>query len=235
MPILTEASVNHIISVLSEKGLDYWWVGPVEEFTSPDLAKKGISYVKGTDTMDVWFDSGTSWASLQKALIEQNQGHRVPIADVYLEGSDQHRGWFQSSLLTSIAITGDAPFSTIITHGFVLDEKGHKMSKSIGNVISPLTIINGGNDKAKEPGYGADTLRFWAASAGYTKEVHISQNIIANSAESLRKIRNTLRYLLGNLAWTGDDQVTDGGKLLHLSFVSHIRDGDAGRSTMVCV
>lgn len=139
-PILNDESLSHILNILAEKGTSYWWDGPIEEFISPEIAATHCpeALVKGTDTMDVWFDSGTSWSLIESA-----------IADVYLEGSDQHRGWFQSSLLTAVAATeGDkpvtAPFRKLITHGFVLDEKGRKMSKSLGNVISPLTVINGG-------------------------------------------------------------------------------------------
>ena len=138
--ILDDDSLSHILGVLAEKGTSYWWDGPIQEFMSPKVAAKysAESLVKGTDTMDVWFDSGTSWS-----LMEDR------VADVYLEGSDQHRGWFQSSLLTAVAASDEhqapsAPFRKLITHGFVLDEKGRKMSKSLGNVISPLTVINGG-------------------------------------------------------------------------------------------
>jgi len=137
-PILDGESLSHILNVLAEKGTSYWWDGPVEEFMSPAIAAIHTpeSLTKGSDTMDVWFDSGTSWS-----LMGDN------VADVYLEGSDQHRGWFQSSLLTSVAAADGnirAPFRKLITHGFMLDEKGRKMSKSLGNVISPLTVINGG-------------------------------------------------------------------------------------------
>lgn len=200
---LSPSSITRIIEVLKEKGMDHWWTGPVEDFLCPELKSTSRAFYKGTDTMDVWFDSGSSWASLKDRLLP-SKAVRTPLADVYLEGSDQHRGWFQSSLLTSIAVSGSSPYSTVITHGFVLDEKGVKMSKSVGNVISPLTVINGGKDKAKEPALGADALRFWAASAGYTKEVNISIGILQNASEGLRKIRNTVRFILGNLAHSQD-------------------------------
>lgn len=109
---------------------------------------------KGEDTMDVWFDSGSSWAG----VLGSRAGLQAP-ADLYLEGSDQHRGWFQSSLLTSVAVTGSAPFKTVLTHGFVLDEKGLKMSKSVGNVVDPSQVIEGGKNVKTEPPYGADVLR----------------------------------------------------------------------------
>lgn len=201
---ISDDVIEHILAVLEERGIDHWWEGPVEDFVPTALAATGRKYRKGTDTMDVWFDSGTSWTGLQESLKDEHDLHsRKAIADVYLEGSDQHRGWFQSSLLTSISVAGRAPFSNVVTHGFVLDSQGVKMSKSVGNVISPLTVINGGKDKAKQPAFGADVLRFWAASSSYTRDVNMSQGLVATSAEVLRKIRNTLRFILGNLNGVG--------------------------------
>jgi isoleucyl-tRNA synthetase len=120
-------------------------------------------------------------------------------ADVYLEGSDQHRGWFQSSLLTCVAVHGFAPYKKVITHGFVLDEQGRKMSKSLGNVVDPLLVINGGKNPQKEPAYGADVLRLWVASVNYTDDVPLGNTILNQMADVYRKIRNTARFLLGNL------------------------------------
>merc|ERR1719454_2582999 len=120
--------------------------------------------------------------------------------DLYLEGSDQHRGWFQSSLLTSVAVNGYAPYKTVLTHGFVLDEKGYKMSKSLGNVIDPNLVINGGKDLKKQPGYGADVLRLWVSSVNYASDVCIGEGIIKQIFESYRKLRNTARYLIGSLS-----------------------------------
>ena len=145
--------------------------------------------------MDVWFDSGSSWAGVASERDELDYP-----ADMYLEGSDQHRGWFQSSLLTSVAVNDKAPYKTVLTHGFVLDEKGFKMSKSLGNVIDPLYVIEGGNNKKLEPAYGADVLRLWVASVDYSGDVGIGPNIIKQTFESYRKLRNTARYVLGNLA-----------------------------------
>ena len=141
---------------------------------------------KGTDTLDVWFDSGCSWCTYEG------------VADVCLEGTDQHRGWFQSSLLTSIATRSIAPYKIVITHGFVLDAKGRKMSKSIGNVIDPMSIIEG------DAALGVDTLRLWVAQSDYTSDVTVSPTILKHVSESLRKIRSTIRFLLGNI---GYDQV----------------------------
>jgi len=147
--VLDSRSVDHVLSVLESKGTDYWWHGPVDEFIPPYLRKDGVSlsseWRKGTDTMDVWFDSGTSWSMLTRL-----RGDNEVLADVCVEGSDQHRGWFQSQLLTFIGSLHHAddqpiaPYRTLVTHGMVLDESGKKMSKSLGNIIRPETIIRGG-------------------------------------------------------------------------------------------
>jgi len=142
----------------------------------------------------VWFDSGSSWAAVASA-----RPQLACPADMYLEGSDQHRGWFQSSLLTSVAANGDAPYGTVLTHGFVLDEKGYKMSKSLGNVVDPALIIEGGNNKKTQPAYGADVLRLWVASSNYAADVCIGDSIIKQTSDAYRKLRNTARFMLGNL------------------------------------
>ncbi len=127
------------------------------------------------------------------------------MADLYLEGSDQHRGWFQSSLLTSIAAKDQPPFGSVITHGFVLDEKGRKMSKSIGNVVDPISIIRGSDDNSLQP-LGVDVLRLWVASSEYTHDIGVSKTILNHVSESMRKIRTTIRFLLGNLGdWDGKE------------------------------
>ena len=223
--VLSEESVSHIMSVIQERGTDAWWTDD-ESFdtlwTSPVLQKKfsQSSFRRGTDTMDVWFDSGTSWTQTENT--EQASGSHV--ADVYLEGTDQHRGWFQSSLLTYIAhqdktsghLRPKAPFKTLITHGFALDEEGRKMSKSIGNVISPDEIIQGTllpplkkKNKNKTPelpdtkvsydAMGPDALRLWAASCDYTKDVIVSQIVLKAINATLAKYRVTFKLLLGIL------------------------------------
>jgi isoleucyl-tRNA synthetase len=144
--LLDTESLEHILSILDAKGTNYWWDGPVEEFIPPHLRKDDIQasqiWRKGTDTMDVWFDSGSSWSMLDNLTSERRE---IP-ADVCVEGSDQHRGWFQSQLLTCVGSSAQAkpPYKTLITHGMVLDQSGKKMSKSLGNIIRPITIINGG-------------------------------------------------------------------------------------------
>jgi isoleucyl-tRNA synthetase len=120
-------------------------------------------------------------------------------ADLYLEGSDQHRGWFQSSLLTSVAVNGHAPYKRVLTHGFTLDEKGRKMSKSLGNVVDPAVLVEGGKNEKQEPAYGADVLRLWVSSVDYSADVPLGPGIVKQLADVYRKVRNTARYLLGNL------------------------------------
>jgi len=192
--LLTEATLAHIRSVIAEHGSDAWFTMEVEELLPEALKAEAAMYVRGKDTMDVWFDSGSSWAG----VVSAREGLSFP-ADLYLEGSDQHRGWFQSSLLTSVAAQGVPPYKQVLTHGFVLDEKGTKMSKSIGNVVDPLEIINGGKNLKQKPAYGADVLRLWVASVDYTSDVCIGDNIIKQVFESYRRLRNTARYLIGNL------------------------------------
>ncbi|WRX16504.1 Aminoacyl-tRNA synthetase [Theobroma cacao] len=189
-PLMNKETIDHIKSIIAQKGSDVWWYMKVEDLLPDKYRNKASEYEKGTDTMDVWFDS-----------------------DLYLEGTDQHRGWFQSSLLTSIATKGirvenklltlyskgRAPYSSVITHGFVLDEKGFKMSKSLGNVMDPRTVIEGGQNHKDAPGYGADILRLWVSSVDYTGDVMIGPQILCQMSDIYRKLRGTLRYLLGNL------------------------------------
>jgi isoleucyl-tRNA synthetase len=192
--LLDDHTLEHIEKLFAEQGSDAWWKLEEKDLL-PDMYKdEADNWKKGTDTMDVWFDSGSSWAGVAKG----RQELAYP-ADLYLEGSDQHRGWFQSSLLTSVAVNDQAPYKAVLTHGFVLDEKGFKMSKSLGNVVNPMEVIEGGNNKKADPAYGADVLRLWVASVDYSGDVCIGKNIIKQTFESYRKLRNTARYLIGNL------------------------------------
>ncbi|MBW4638164.1 MAG: isoleucine--tRNA ligase [Gloeocapsa sp. UFS-A4-WI-NPMV-4B04] len=192
VPLLTEETINYVQAIFAKHGSDAWYSMSVDELL-PEKYRNG-NYRKGTDTMDVWFDSGSSWA----AVLQQREELQYP-ADIYLEGSDQHRGWFQSSLLTSVATNGKAPYRTVLTHGFTLDEQGRKMSKSQGNVIDPAIVIEGGKNQKSEPPYGADVLRLWVSSVDYSSDVPISKNILKQMSDAYRKIRNTARFLLGNL------------------------------------
>nr|XP_029119414.1 isoleucine--tRNA ligase, chloroplastic/mitochondrial isoform X3 [Elaeis guineensis] len=193
-PLITVETIAHIKAIVSNKGSDAWWYMSTEELLPHKYRNKASDYQKGTDTMDVWFDSGSSWA----AVLGKRDGLSFP-ADLYLEGTDQHRGWFQSSLLTSIASTGKAPYSCVITHGFVLDEKGLKMSKSLGNVVDPEIVITGGKNTKNEPAYGADVLRLWVSSVDYAGDVMIGPQILRQMSDIYRKLRGTLRFLLSNL------------------------------------
>ena len=166
---------------MEQEGIDAWFELDAAEL----LGEEAASYDKVSDTLDVWFDSGVSHA----CVLRQREGLQVP-ADLYLEGSDQHRGWFQSSLLTGIAIDGAAPYKTVLTHGFTVDSDGRKMSKSIGNIIAPKSVMND---------MGADVLRLWVAATDYRGELTVSDEIFKRTADSYRRIRNTARFLLSNL------------------------------------
>jgi isoleucyl-tRNA synthetase len=190
--IMTQETIDHVKTIFADRGSNAWW-----EMDSDDLLPesfRGRDLRKGLDTMDVWFDSGTSWAS-----VAAGRNTLSYPADLYLEGSDQHRGWFQSSMLTSIATRGEAPYKSVLTHGFVLDEQGMKMSKSTGNGIDPLVVITGGKNQKTDPPYGADVLRLWVASVDYTGDVLIGPQILKQVSDNYRKLRNTVRYMLGNL------------------------------------
>lgn len=191
--LLNEVTMKHFEKCVAELGSDCWWTLTVQELL-PAEYQDGRQWVRGYDTLDVWFDSGTSWfAALQPRLCEDastaitDPQHAV-VASLCVEGSDQHRGWFQSSLLTSVASNGRAPYERILSHGFVLDEDGRKMSKSIGNVMDPAVVINGGADKKLEPPYGADVIRVWAASTDYTRDVVIGPTTLAAASSTLRKV-----------------------------------------------
>jgi isoleucyl-tRNA synthetase len=172
--------------LLVEKiGVEAWFSLDVDAFLNEHAPENAEQYKKVTDTLDVWFDSGTTHAS----VLKRREALNYP-ADLYLEGSDQHRGWFQSSLLTGCAIDGRAPYDALLTHGFVVDGKGKKMSKSKGNVVAPQKVIDT---------YGADILRLWVASTDYSGELTISDEILKRVSDSYRKIRNTLRFLLANV------------------------------------
>ncbi|OBA23596.1 isoleucyl-tRNA synthetase [Metschnikowia bicuspidata var. bicuspidata NRRL YB-4993] len=191
-----------IVERLGVLGTDQWFV-PEENISRwlPDHIN-GSEYYKGKDTMDVWFDSGTSWSTLINLDGRASKKH---LADVYIEGSDQHRGWFQSSLLNKIIASGDgetfqavAPYKKIITHGFTLDKENDKMSKSKGNVIVPSEIVSGGKNTSI-PTLGVDGLRLWVASSNYTQDVSVSSEVLRRVLENVKKLRVTFKFILGNL------------------------------------
>jgi isoleucyl-tRNA synthetase len=219
--VLTTESVDHIIKIIEERGIDAWWADRENDpaWIAPYLLQSGSveDFRRGTDTMDVWFDSGTSWSQLPGGVPSNGQ----PLADLYLEGTDQHRGWFQSSILTRIAyqkseqndLAPTSPFRSLITHGFTLDHKGKKMSKSEGNVIAPEEIIGGvaepGNDsqgsrtkrkaRGSKASLGPDALRMWVASSDFTKDVIVSDTIVRSIHGALHKYRVSFKLLLGGL------------------------------------
>jgi len=202
--IINDTTINAVKEVFRVKGSDAWF-----ELEAKEILPEGFKCECGSDNiskekdiMDVWFDSGTSYS-----VLKSSEELKWP-ADLYLEGSDQHRGWFQSSLLTSVATTGRAPYKAVLTHGFVVDGEGRKMSKSLGNVINPFDLI-------KE--YGADVLRLWVISADYRSDISISFNIMKQLSEVYRKIRNTARFLLGNLYdFDPDKDMVEYAKLLEI-------------------
>ncbi|MBM5815626.1 MAG: isoleucine--tRNA ligase, partial [Cyanobacteria bacterium K_Offshore_surface_m2_239] len=199
--LLDKESLDHLQALIAAHGSDVWWERTEAELLPPSRAAEADQWRKGTDTMDVWFDSGSSWAGVLGGLTpsaDAPTGLNYP-ADLYLEGSDQHRGWFQSSLLTSVAVHGHAPYNKVLTHGFVLDEKGRKMSKSLGNVVDPAVLVEGGANEKQAPAYGADVLRLWVSSVDYSADVPLGPGIVKQLADVYRKVRNTARYLLGNL------------------------------------
>src|SRR5580765_2580980 len=201
--VLTQELCNHVAAIFEKEGSDAWFIRPVDELvpvtlTCPDCA--GHDFAREEDILDVWFDSGVSWAS----VVEQDPrlGGR---ADLYLEGSDQHRGWFHTALLTSLATRGRAPYDSVLTHGFTLDGKGRKMSKSLGNVIAPQEIMKKS---------GAEILRLWAAAEDFREDVRISDEILSRLVEAYRRLRNTARFLISNLY--DFDPVKDGVQIQDL-------------------
>ncbi|KAL0861352.1 hypothetical protein ABMA27_008905 [Loxostege sticticalis] len=189
--VVDERIIDRLCSLIETKGPDVWWTCDVKDLLPDDVLEqyklKHEEITKGQDIMDIWFDSGISWSALDGVK-----------AQLYCEGYDQLTGWFQASLLTSLALTGGAPYKSIFVHGFVVDDKKRKMSKSIGNVIEPATIIHGGKDKNNQPAYGVDTLRWWVAShATQHSQIVISKKLLDDCQSEVIRIRNILKYLLG--------------------------------------
>lgn len=192
--LITPEIIEHLYELFKVHSSDIWWDKSAEELLADLPANLKQQYgigqrllEKEMDIMDVWFDSGITHTAVVKA--RQEELGDLPV-EMYLEGSDQHRGWFQSSLLTSVMLYGKAPYKNVLTHGFVLDESGRKMSKSLGNVVDPNTVIRE---------YGADVLRLWVASVDYTNDVRIGKGTLHQMAEIYKKVRNTVRFILGNL------------------------------------
>ena len=175
--------IEQVAQLIEQQGIDAWF----ELDPKTLLGDEADDYMQVKDTLDVWFDSGVS----HSAVLHRREGYAdYPLADLYLEGSDQHRGWFNSSLTTGVAMTGKAPYKAALTHGFTVDAKGEKMSKSKGNVVAPQKVMNQ---------YGADILRLWVSATDYRAEMKVSDEILKRTADAYRRIRNTSRYLLANL------------------------------------
>ncbi|MFA7236096.1 MAG: isoleucine--tRNA ligase [Phycisphaeraceae bacterium] len=200
--LMTAKSVKAVADVVRAKGSDAWFaLTPAELLAGYDMTNdpgwRGqliapAEWVKGTDIFDVWFESGSSWYAVmvQRGLAHGPEENR-PVTDLYLEGSDQHRGWFQSSLLPGIAVTGHSPFATVLTHGFMVDKDGRKMSKSLGNALEVDTLLKD---------YGADVCRWWVATLNTDNDIKVDPEFFRLAGEEYRKVRNTIRYLLGNLS-----------------------------------
>ncbi len=186
-PLVSPRVMDRVADVFEAEGIEAWYRREPAEFTAGEKCAScgGAAFRREQDILDVWWDSGVSWA----AVAARGKNMEVPVG-LYLEGSDQHRGWFHSSLLTSMAIRGGAPYKAVLTHGFVLDGQGRAMSKSVGNVVAPEEIIKK---------YGAEVLRLWVAASDYRDDVRVSPEILNGLAEGYRKIRNTVRWALGNL------------------------------------
>ncbi|MFP3869909.1 MAG: isoleucine--tRNA ligase [Syntrophobacteria bacterium] len=187
--LATSEVLEYVASRFAREGADIWFSHEASELLPPQSTCSqcgGSGFIKEMDILDVWFDSGVSYA----AVLETREDLHAP-ADLYLEGSDQHRGWFHSSLLTAVATRGHAPYRAVLTHGFVVDGAGHKMSKSLGNIIAPDEVIQK---------YGAEILRLWVAAEDYRDDIRISEEILQRLSESYRRIRNTCRFVLGNLS-----------------------------------
>ncbi len=188
-PLLSEEAIEKVEQLFGKEGSDSWFIRKPEEILSPEIKCQKCGkkiFRKEEDILDVWFDSAAS----SEAVLKENDFLSWP-ADLYLEGSDQHRGWFQVSLLISCALQNKAPFRSVLTHGFVVDGEGKKMSKSLGNVIAPQEIIKD---------YGADILRLWVSSENYSEDIRLSDEIVSQSVDTYRRIRNTIRYLSANLS-----------------------------------
>jgi isoleucyl-tRNA synthetase len=206
--VLNDPAVfTRIAAAFEAEGADAWFTSPPERFLGD--GRKAEDYEQVTDILDVWFDSGSTHVFTFENPIDPHWP-RAAQADLYLEGSDQHRGWFQSSLLESVGTRGRAPYKGVLTHGFVLDEQGHKMSKSLGNTLAPQVIAEK---------HGADILRLWAASSDFTEDLRIGQDIIKSNVEAYRRLRNTIRFMLANLSGFDEKERIAHGRMPELERV----------------
>uniref|UniRef100_A0A146L1W0 Isoleucyl-tRNA synthetase n=1 Tax=Lygus hesperus TaxID=30085 RepID=A0A146L1W0_LYGHE len=191
-PVINSELIDHYKCLALKHGADFWWTLPLDELI-PKALRNSLdpeTLSKGQDILDIWLDSGLSWSSVLGGK----------TADVYLEGVDQFTGWFQSSLITSVALQGKAPFSKVIVHGFAVDETGRKMSKSLGNVVDPQFITRGGPNLKQDTAYGVDVLRWWVASHGLQHTtISISNRLLEECADNIKRLRNSLKFLMGSI------------------------------------
>ncbi|XP_074651245.1 isoleucine--tRNA ligase, mitochondrial-like [Tubulanus polymorphus] len=211
-PLITRETTEHLSALVKEHGTDCWWNFTHKELLPNHILRKAgvpaeTEFTRGDDILDIWFDSGSSWD-----CVLRNEG--IDCADVYLEGSDQFGGWFQSSLLLSVAARGRAPYKQVISHGFTVDEDGRKMSKSIGNVVDPQVICNGGKNKSKNPAFGADVLRWWAAKENVHSNIKIGNKVLMQCNENIFKLRKVMKFMLGNLFDFNPNQIIQYNRLL---------------------
>jgi isoleucyl-tRNA synthetase len=199
--LVDEEVFERIAEIFEKEGADAWFARPAQDFLGSKYKAEDFDQVK--DIVDVWFESGSSHAF----VLEEREDLRPPPADLYLEGSDQHRGWFHSSLLESCGTRGRAPYEAVLTHGFALDEQGRKMSKSLGNVVAPQEVTEK---------MGADILRLWVVGSDYSDDLRVGPEILKQTAETYRRLRNTLRYLLGALDGFADAEKIEYGKMPEL-------------------
>jgi isoleucyl-tRNA synthetase len=199
-PLRDQQVIDRVAAAVEKEGADAWFASPAERFLGEDHDPE--EWEKVTDIVDVWFDSGSS-----HSYVLERRAELAWPASLYLEGSDQHRGWFHSSLLESCGTRGRAPYEAVLTHGFVLDEQGRKMSKSLGNVVSPQDVMKQ---------HGADILRLWVVASDYSDDLRIGPEILKHHAEAYRRLRNTMRYLLGNLAGLSQTERLEVGEMPEL-------------------
>ncbi|XP_067012188.2 isoleucine--tRNA ligase, mitochondrial [Anabrus simplex] len=217
-PVISRDLIEHFCNLLDKNGSDFWWTQPLNILAPGDLlAQHNLDadhIERGKDILDIWFDSGISWSS----VLENDK-----VADLYLEGVDQFNGWFQSSLMTSVAVQGKSPYRSLFVHGFAVDEKGLKMSKSLGNVTNPEDITHGGKDRKVQPVYGVDTLRWWVAChATQRANIPVSPSIIQASADAVHKIRIVLRFLLGAVHDLAPQNVPEDGFYMLDHYLLHL-------------
>ncbi|KFO25394.1 Isoleucyl-tRNA synthetase, mitochondrial [Fukomys damarensis] len=228
--LINSQTVEHVAKLVEQHGSDVWWTLPPEQLLPKEVLSQvsgpdGLEYLPGQDILDIWFDSGTSWSCVIPGADQR--------ADLYLEGKDQLGGWFQSSLLTSVATRGKAPFKTVMVHGFTLGERGEKMSKSLGNALDPDVVINGGQDQSAEPPYGVDVLRWWVAASNVFTEVTLGPCVLSAARDDINKLRNTLRFLLGNVAGFAPDTDSVPVDRMHVidQYMLHLLQGLASKVT----